>query len=165
MRVILIVVAYLIFENTLPSHAYILLNIFILSGFWKMCVCRTCILLVLRKGFPHIKRWAFLPFSQEKKRKHRWASLTEKWAWGLRPIGTSAVQSTTAMQGRAEDPFVRPSWFAVGCQALVSFFLSFEWKRQEFCRFCINIVEWEQNKWSKSKKRETKLSPSLFSRP
>ena len=35
MRVILIVVAYLIFENTLPSHAYILLNNFILSDFQK----------------------------------------------------------------------------------------------------------------------------------
>ena len=39
MPVILIVVAYLIFENTHPSHAYILLKIFILSDFQK----NTCV--------------------------------------------------------------------------------------------------------------------------
>ena len=47
MRVILIVVAYFIFENTHPSHAYILLNNFILSDFQKTHAWRTCTLLVV----------------------------------------------------------------------------------------------------------------------
>ena len=42
MHVILFVVAYLIFENTRPSHAYILFSIninFISPGFWKIRAC------------------------------------------------------------------------------------------------------------------------------
>ena len=54
MPVILIVVAYLIFENTRPSHAYILLNNFILSDFQKTRETRTCTLLVeYKKSINH----------------------------------------------------------------------------------------------------------------